>query len=200
MAEYPVSFDIRQPEKFDRTHIVIRILILVILGAIGVGGWVLYLAVPVLAAILISQKGGAAYLAESESTMTRWLRYLVGFLAYLMLLTDRLPNEEARDGFVFEVKPGGSPTAGNALMRILLAIPSALVLWLLSIIGLVLAVIAAVMVLVQESYAAGIYEYLRGLMRWEARLLAYLASLVEEYPPFALDTGVGGAGAVPASP
>jgi hypothetical protein len=199
MTDYPVSFDIQQPEKFDRTHVVIRVLILVILGAIGIGGGVLYLAIPVLAAILISQKGPAGFLAESESTMTRWLRYIVGFLAYLSLLTDKLPNEESTDSFRFEVRPSGNPTAGNALMRIILAIPSALVLCLLSIVGVILGRIAAVMILMQESYPAAIYDFLRGLMRWEARLLAYLASLVEEYPPFSLDTGAEGPGAVPAT-
>ena len=49
-------------------------------------------------------------------------------------------------------------------------------------------VIAAISILANESYPSGVYEFLRGINRWEARLLVYLASLVEEYPPFSLDT------------
>jgi hypothetical protein len=45
------------------------------------------------------------------------------------------------------------------------------------------------MVLVQENYADGLYDFQRGVLRWEARLLAYHSSLIEQYPPFALDTG-----------
>jgi hypothetical protein len=202
MADYPVSFSIRQPEKFDRAHVVIRLLIVIILSVLaGASGWIpglVYLGIPVLAAVLISQKGAETYLAEADGTMTRWLRYIVGFYAYLALLTDKLPSEAMEDYLEFRVTPGGNPSTGNALVRIILALPSAIVLALRWIVGIVLGLIAAILILVQESYPAGIYDFLRGLMRWEARLLAYLASLVEEYPPFALDTGETETPAAPA--
>ena len=200
MNDYPVTFDIR-PEKFDRAHIFIRLLILVILSALGGAvGWfpgLLYLGIPVLAAILISQKGPEKYLAEAESSMTQWLRYIVAFYAYLALLTDKLPSESTTDYMRFEVTPSGSPSTGNAILRIVLALPSAIVLAILWIVGTVLALIAAIMVLVQESYPDGIYSFLRALVRWEARLLAYLASLVDQYPPFAFDTGEEAAAPTP---
>jgi hypothetical protein len=53
----------------------------------------------------------------------------------------------------------------------------------------VILLIAAIMVLIQENYPDGLYNFQRGVLRWEARLLGYHASLVEKYPPFALDTG-----------
>jgi hypothetical protein len=33
------------------------------------------------------------------------------------------------------------------------------------------------------------WRFLLGIVRWEACLLAYLASLVDRYPPFSLETG-----------
>ncbi len=60
---------------------------------------------------------------------------------------------------------------------------------LLGIISVIVWLIAAVMVLIRESYPEGLYNFQRGVLRWEARLLGYHASLVEEYPPFALDMG-----------
>jgi hypothetical protein len=193
VTDYGVTFDTARPDKFDRAHIFIRILIIVILSILaGAIGWVLalvYLGIPVLAAVLISQKGPERYLAESSDNVTRWLGYIVGFYAYLSLLTDRLPTGEAA-GFQavrFEVRPSGSPSAGNALLRLILAFPNAIVLGLLWLVGAVFLVIAAISVLLSESYPAGIYDFLRGLNRWEARLLVYLASLVEAYPPFSLD-------------
>jgi Domain of unknown function (DUF4389) len=194
MMDYGVAFDTKPPEAFDRAQVFLRILILVILSILaGAVGWIMglvYLAVPVLAAILISQKGPERYLAESGNDMTKWLGFIVRFYAYLSLLTDDFPTSDAAQASVrFDVTPTGTPSAGNALLRLILAIPSGLVLALLWIIGFVLLAIAAISVLLSESYPSGIYNFLRGLNRWEARLLVYLASLVDAYPPFALDTG-----------
>jgi hypothetical protein len=203
MASYAATLDIAPPQKFNRVHIAIRVLIIVILGLLGgIIGWLygaVYLGVPVAAAILVSQRGAERYLAEANDNITKWLRYLLAFYAYMGLLTDRLPNEEPKETLHFEVATGGSPTAGSALLRIILAIPSAFVLGLLGIVGAILMLYAAIMILIQETYPEGVYSFLRGILRWEARLLAYMASLVDEYPPFALDTQSEGAAPAPPS-
>lgn len=193
MASYPVTFDIDRQETYDRTQVVIRILILIVLSILaGAIGWVfglVYLAVPVLAAVLISQKGAPQYLDESPENMQRWLAYFFAFYSYLGLLTDKLPGDDPRAVMRFDVRPDGEPSAGNVLLRIILAIPHAIVLGLLGIIAFILLIIAAIMILVQESYQQGIFDFLRGYMRWHVRMYAYLAGLVQAYPPFALDTG-----------
>ena len=193
MTSYAATFDIQQPERYDRTQIAIRILI-VIVGSILVGalGWIssaLYVAIPVLAAILISQKGAQTYFAESDRNMALWLRYIVAAYAYLGLLTDKLPNEDPRQIMHFEVAPSGEPTPGGVLLRIITAIPHYIVLALLGIVAAVLILIAAIMILLNETYPSGIYDFLRGCLRWQARVLAYLAGFVQDYPPFAFDTG-----------
>jgi Domain of unknown function (DUF4389) len=203
MTSYAATFDITPPQKFDRVHIAIRVLIAIVLAIpAGLIGWLygaVYLAVPVVAAILISQRGAERYLAEANENMTKWLRYLLSFYAYMGLLTDRLPNEEPKETLHFEVATNGSPTAGSTLLRIILAIPSAIVLGLLGIVAGILVLFAAIMILIQETYPEGVYNYLRGVLRWEARLLAYVASLVDEYPPFALDMQSEGAAPAPPS-
>lgn len=193
MAVYGATFDIDHQQTYDRTQVVIRILIIIVLSILaGAIGWIfgaLYLGIPVLAAILISQKGAQQYFAESEQNMTLWLRYIVAFYAYLGLLTDKLPNEDPRQTLRFDVATAGEPTAGGVLLRIITAIPHAIVLALLSIVAGVLLVVAAIMVLVNESYPEGIFNFLRGYLRWQVRVYAYLAGLVQDYPPFAFDTG-----------
>ncbi len=192
-AAYPVTFDIARPEKFERPHIFIRILVMVILSILaGAIGWILglvYLVFPVLAAIFVSQKGSEKYLEEDGPRMTGWLRWVLALYAYLGLLTDRFPTEKPEEIVRFEVKTGGAPTMGSALLRLIYSIPSAVVLGLLGIVSAVILVIAAVMVLIQENYPDGLYNFQRGVLRWEARLLGYHASLVDQYPPFAVDTG-----------
>jgi len=190
---YPVIFDLDQQPKYDKMQVVIRILILIVLsilgGVFGWAGWLLYLAIPVLAAILISQKGAQRYFGEANDDIVKWLRIVAAFYSYMFLLTDRLPNEEPKQTLRLEISPQGEPTVGGVLLRIIYAIPHAIVLSLLGIVAALLALIAAIMVLVQESYPEGIFGFLRGYMRWHARVAAYMAGLVQDYPPFAFDTG-----------
>jgi hypothetical protein len=192
MAPYASTFDAAPQETYDRTQVVIRIIVLIVLSLLGFAlGWLsalLWLGVPVAAAVLISQHGAQQYLDEAETNMTKWLRLIVRLYAYIGLLTDRFPGEEADHPVSFSVAPAGTPTAGEVLLRIILVIPHAIVLALLGIVAGILLLIAAIMVLVQESYPESIFNFLRGYLRWETRVLVYLAGLTDEYPPFALDT------------
>jgi Domain of unknown function (DUF4389) len=43
-------------------------------------------------------------------------------------------------------------------------------------------VVAVILVLVNESYPESLWRFMRGIVRWEACLLAYLASLVDALP------------------
>jgi hypothetical protein len=185
-TDYPVIFDVTRPEKFQRPQILLRILAAIVLS------WILglvYLVLPIMAAIYISQKGSEKFLQEDGPKMTGWLRWLTAYYAYVFILTDRFPTEKAEELVKFEVRLNGTPTAGSALLRLIYSIPSAFVLSLLGIVAEILWIVAAVMVLVQENYPDSIFDFQRGVVRWEARLLGYHASLVEQYPPFALDSG-----------
>lgn len=192
MAPYASTFDVAPQEKYDRTQVAIRLVVLIILSIIGGAiGWLpslLFLGIPVAAAILISQHGPAQYFAEAENNMTKWLRLIVRLYAYIGLLTDRFPGEDADHPVSFSVTPAGTPSAGQVLLRIILVIPHAIVLALLGIVAGILLLIAAIMILVQESYPESIFGFLRGYVRWETRVLVYLAGLTDQYPPFALDT------------
>jgi hypothetical protein len=185
---YPVSFDLERPETMSRAHVFLRIVLLILVSWIagsGGGFGLVYLAAPAVAAILIARKGGDRYLTEDGARFTSWLAVIVGVLAYLALLTDELPGG-ARQPIHFEIVRSGSPTVGSALWRIVKAIPSAVVLFLIGIIGWIAWMIAAVSILVTEHYPEGLWNLQRGIVRWEARLLTYLASLVEIYPPYTL--------------
>ncbi len=192
-AEYPVTFDLTRPEKFERPQLALRLLVVLVLSLLANAiGWffgLIYLAIPIAAAVLISQRGSEGYVRDEAPRVTSWLRWIVAAYSYLALLTDRLPTEKPEAAVSFNLTPGGSPTVGSALLRLLYSIPSAFVLALLGIVAAVIWIIAAVFILVQENYPEGLFNVQLGIMRWHARLLAYHASLVEQYPPFSLDTG-----------
>ena len=189
---YGATFDVQPPQQFDKAQVALRMLVIFVLSVFQIANIVLggaYLAFPVLAAILISQKGAERYLAEAEEGPTRWLRYLMGFYSYMALASDRLPFERPEEVVQLRVQPSGSPTVGSALLRLILAIPHAIVLSLLGIIFAIVWIIAAVSILINETSPKWASSYIRGYLRWNARVFAYLASLVEEYPPFSFDAG-----------
>ncbi len=169
MAEYPVVFDITRPERFERSQVFLRILLLRIVSIVtGSVGWMfglVYLLLPVLAAILVSNRGSQRFIEEDGPRVSGWLRWLVAFYAYLIILTDRFPTEKPGEIVHFEVRAGGSPTVGSALLRLIYSIPNAFVFLLLGIVSVGVWLIAAVMVLMRESYPEGLYNFQRGVLR-----------------------------------
>src|SRR5262245_30428034 len=127
----PVTFDIERPPAFQRVHVFLRLALLAVAGWIGHPLGLLWLGIPVAAAILISRKGGRRYLEEDGPTLTRVLSWFLDLAVYLALLTDRLPGE-GEHPVRFEVERSGSPTVGSALLRILYAVPSVIVLAILA--------------------------------------------------------------------
>lgn len=189
--DYPITFDTTRPRRFQRAQVFLRILIAIVMSLVisylGTFG-VIYLALPVASAIFLSQRNGERFLAEDGKRIGQWLRWILAFYAYLAFLTDRLPTEKPQDWVRLDIIRGGSPSVGSALLRLVTSIPSALALALLSIVSGFIWIIAAVWVLASESYPQPLYNFQRGVLRWQARLLGYHASLVDRYPPFAIDT------------
>ncbi len=188
---YPAAFDVQRPtQQFDRGQTAMRVLLIIVLywllnGLIGIAWW----ALPVFGAILISQKGAQKYLEEAEKGPTNWIRLILGFHQYTMLLSDKLPLENPSAIVDFKVQPNGTPSVGQALLRIILAIPHGIVLAILGFVGAFVWLGTVITVLVNGTYPEWGYNYLRNYLRWNARVLAYLASLVDEYPPFSFGNG-----------
>jgi Domain of unknown function (DUF4389) len=185
---FPVTLDVERPPVFQRAHVFLRVALLIVIGWVGHPIGLLWLGLPVVAAILVSQKGGQRFQDEDGPTVTRVLNWILDLVAYLALLTDQLPGR-GEHPVRFQVDRLGSPTVGSALLRILYSIPSLIVLAILTFVGAIVWMIAVVLVLVDEKYPESLWRFLLGIVRWEACLLAYLASLVDRYPPFTLETG-----------
>lgn len=71
-------------------------------------------------------------------------------------------------------------------LKILLAIPHVIIVYVLSIVACVLAWISFWIVLIGGSYPVGLLSFNTGVLRWQIRLAAYLCGLADEYPPFSL--------------
>ncbi|MCW2910857.1 MAG: hypothetical protein JWL68_5646 [Actinomycetia bacterium] len=74
----------------------------------------------------------------------------------------------------------------TVLVRIILAIPQLVVLWVLSIAAEVVALICWFAALFTGRLPAGLAEFQVGYLRWATRVYAYLFLLTDVYPPFEL--------------
>jgi len=193
-SKYPIHVEVSSPLRFERIQILLRIVLAIMLGWVGItAGWlvtVLYGLLPVIAAIAVSSLGGEGYATTVGRKLWRILSWLLQFAAYMALLTDRFPTSDD-DPVRIEIQFTGKPTIGSSLVRLITSIPSGFVLMLLWCVSSVLWIIAAVIVLFGSPMPDAILAFQRGVLRWQARLVAYHASLVEEYPPFSFDTGDG---------
>jgi hypothetical protein len=189
MQPYPVDLSVPSPARYDRVQLAIRIAIGLVLGFVGVtGGWLwclLYLALPVIAATAISLRGAPAYREDVGPTVWWGLTWLLDVGAYMMLLVDRFPAGER--ACQVELRSTGTPTPGKALARLVTSIPAAFILGVLAIVGGVLAVVGWITILAAERVPTAILRYQQAVLRGTARLFAYHAALVAEYPPFGLD-------------
>jgi Domain of unknown function (DUF4389) len=187
---YPVTFEVvgaPPGPPAGRPHVLVRVALLIVIGWVVHPIGLLWLGIPVVTAILLSQKGGRRYLDEDGPRVTRVLQWILGLVAYIALVTDELPGSDRHPVRVV-VERSGSPTVGSVLLRIVYAIPNLIVFAIFAFVGAIVWVIAVIFVLLNEKYPENLWRFLRGLVRWEACLFAYLASLVEPYPPFTLET------------
>ena len=193
MLDPPVRLEVRSPFRFDRVQLALRLALAIGLAWIGItGGWLacaLYVALPVIAAIAISSRGAAQFHAELAPRLWRVLRWLLQLSGYMMLLVDRFPTGDD-DVVTLELRCTGQPTLGSALGRLVTSIPSAVVVMVLGVASGCVWLTAAVIVLIGGDMPPGILAFQRGVLRWQVRLVAYHASLVEDYPPFSLDTDI----------
>lgn len=186
--EYPVHYTVERPAKFERVQLALRVVAFFALGllrlSLGTLFAVAYVALPVIAASRIASRGPAAYLEQDGPRVTRLLAWIAAIGAWAGLVTDRLPASTPDELVTLAIPRTSHPSTGHALARVITGLPSAIVLALLGCLGALVWLWAAITILVGERVGPGAFGYLAGLQRWSMRLLAYQASLVDEYPPF----------------
>ena len=153
------------------------------------GFWAIFLAGPIVSAILISQRGAEGFHERSGAMYRKALSFVMGVEAYLLWTTDTIPNWNEERTSHLRIESTGAPTVGSALLRFLTVIPHLIVLWILSVVAVILWFVALVTVLVNRSVPDGVRNFQIGFLVWVTRTLAYYLSMVEEYPPFRLESG-----------
>lgn len=200
MTSYPATFDVSSPPRFERLQLLLRLLILFLLALLGLRtGWIamlVYVALPLVAALAIQSTGVTVYLERTAPSIVRVIRWLLSFQAYMLFVVDRFPtgDETLVD---FAVTTSGTPTPGGAVMRLLSSLPEALVLMILGCFGCIVSLLSGLAVLFTERVPRSFRSFQIGWLRWQARLLAYHASIVDVAPPYELTGQSGPTAATP---
>jgi hypothetical protein len=195
---YPVQVEIDYPESLSRWLIFVKwILIIphiVVLVVYVIAAW--FAAIASFFIILFTgtlPKG----LWEFTLGLDRW--YLRAS-AYALLLTDTYPpftNQPADYPVRLSCDQPEKLSRGLVLVKWLLVIPHLIIVAVLGIAAIVITIIAWFAILFTTRYPRGLFDFVVGVMRWNARVTAYSGSwaaynpyvgglLRDEYPPFSL--------------
>jgi hypothetical protein len=205
-ASYPVQFSVDYPDRsLNRLttgfRIFVAIPILIVLGTVSGSTWAR--ASSNKATFALSGAGGLLFFGPLLMILFRrkypqwWFdwnlelqRFTNRVVAYILLMDDRYPATDQQQSVHLDY---ASPDGGRGLNRWLplvkwfLAIPHYVVLIFLWIAVIVVVIIAWFAILFTGRYPRGMFDFVQGVIRWGARVIAYAFVLVtDRYPPFRL--------------
>src|SRR5205814_8440412 len=110
-----------------RLHVVIRLALLLALTTLGFSSiyWCLYLALPAIVAVVLTNESGASYLADDGPRIGRVLPWVATTYAYLWFLSNELPTADGSP-VELQIETSGTPTVGSALGRLVTSLPALL--------------------------------------------------------------------------
>lgn len=114
-------------------------------------------------------------------------RFSTRAASYFLLLTDRYPAFEGAWVVDYDVDyPEGVSRWKLLFWKILASIPHFIVLFFLWIAVLFCVFIAWFAILFTGKYPRGLHSFVAGVLRWGARVTAYVESLTDVFPPFSM--------------
>ena len=187
---YPVQLTFDYPERQSRWMALLRlplsIPILIFASLLESG-----VAMAIWAAILVRGRI-PRWLFDFEVGLNRWQ---LRALSYFLLLTDQYPPFEGDYPIRYEVSyPERSSRWRLVIWKFVTAVPHLFVLAILTLTLVVVIPIGWFAILIVGRFPQGLHWYVAGVLRWVARVDAYVFSLTDEFPPFSLsaDAGTGG--------
>lgn len=152
-------------------------------GVLGIGAFVL--TVMTWFSILFTGRAPG----EAGSMVAYYLRWRIRAMAYIALLRDEYPP--FGDGpypVLTDIPSAAEPRDRvSVAFRLILAIPQIIVVCALSVAWAITTIIAWFAILFTGRHPRDLYHFGVAVLRWNARVEAYLLLLHDEYPPFAFE-------------
>jgi uncharacterized protein DUF4389 len=202
---YPVQFSVDYPDRplnrlTSAFRIFVAIPIMIVLGAVSGSMWGAYGR---RGGYMTVGAGGLLFLGPLLMILFRrkyprwWFdwnlelqRFTNRVIIYILLMDDRYPaTDQEQSTHLDYVYPDASRGLNRwlPLVKWVLVFPHYIVLFFLWIATLVVVIIAWLSILFTGSYPRGMFDFVEGVIRWGARVVAYAFALVtDRYPPFSL--------------
>ena len=203
-SDYPVQFSVDYPDRplsrlttLFRIITVIPILIVAALipgfvnsGQVG-GSEQVAISVPLvwlpLVLILVFRQKYPRWWFDWNLELSRFVYRIE---VYFAALRDEYPSTDEHQAVHLHIDYPNAETDLNRwlpLIKWLLAIPHYIVLVVLTLFALIAVVLGWVMVIITARYPRGLFDFVVGVIRYEARVQAYAFMLTtDRYPPFSI--------------
>lgn len=185
---YPVELEVAPTDHYDRVQLVLRLVIGAAMGMFhqSLLGLLLalYLILPGLASIMISRRDSRGFDSKDAAFIGGVIDWFVSFYAYMLFVSDRFPVDAATRKVRLRIASTGAPTIGDALLRLIMSLPHALLLAVLAVASIMVSVVMFAFILFTERAPESLRSFQRDFLGALARFFAYHSALVEVYPPF----------------
>lgn len=186
--DYPARLDVEHQDSYTRLLPLVKWLL-------AIPHWIVLTVLAVVAIVV-------AVIAWIATVITgRYPRGLFNFLvgvgrwnanvtSYLYLMTDRYPPFSLAqvDGhpvqFEIDYPEDGRIARWRPILHWLLAIPAAIVLYVISIVAFLVLIIAFFAILFTKRFPRGLFDVALVYLRWNTRVTAYILWMTPKYPPF----------------
>ncbi|HZV73853.1 MAG TPA: DUF4389 domain-containing protein [Conexibacter sp.] len=130
------------------------------------------------------------------------LRFATRMNGFALLMTDAFPPFGGEENPEYPVRlqiaaPLEAYSRVKTLLRIILVIPIAIVLYFVQIVSRAISILAWLVIVITGKLPRGIFDVMRFTLAYEARASAYQLLVTETYPPFSPDEEAPGAPLAP---
>lgn len=187
IPSYPVRLSMQYPDRMSRLSTFFRVI----------------LGIPILFFLYLLQSNvtvgiWAAVLVKGR--IPRWLfdfqvglnRFIARAASYFLLLTDQYPAFEGDWILKYDVDYPDRISRWRLLFwKLITSLPHFVVLAFLWIAVEFVVIIGWFAILFTGSFPRGLHRFVLGVLRWTARVNAYVESLTDAFPPFSLEEDAG---------
>ena len=186
MVAYPVSLTIAWAERQSRWQALFRLILAI--PALLLGLLFAYFLYPVIflmwVVVLIRGRPPPWMFAFVLGAM----RVLTRVYAYFFLLTDKYVVFEGEHPVTLEIEyPDRISRWQLVFWKLIVSVPHMIALQFIYTAALAVSFVGWISILFGGTYPKGLHEFATGCMRWYMRVVAYLISMTDVFPPFSID-------------